>query len=166
MAILILFAACWLGGYLFPWWWPALAAYAVGAWLRRRGSAACLQGFVGVGAAWAVAAGWRDLRNHHILAARMAALFHLPVPAAALAATALVGGLMGAFGAWAGYALRAWLWPRPANRLLPDRAEARNAAAEAAGSESSGAALRPDRAEARDPRPDDPPAAPEAPPLS
>ena len=75
MAILILFAACWLGGYLFPWWWPALAAYAVGAWLPRRGSAACLQGFVGVGAAWAVAAGWRDLRNHHILAARMAASF-------------------------------------------------------------------------------------------
>lgn len=146
MGALILFAACWAGGYLFPWWWPAIAGYAVGAWLGRRASTAFLAGFLGAAAAWGADAAWRDWRNRHILAERIAALFHLPGPIGAIAASALVGGLMGGFGAWAGYALRAAL--RPA----PREAEARNAAAEAAGSASSGGldvpaeGTRPDRA--------------------
>lgn len=140
MAGLILFFGCWLGGYLFPWWWPALAACAVGAWLPRRSGTAALSGFLGAGAAWAAAAAWQDLRNHHILSTRIASLFHLPGPAGAVAATGLVGGLMGALGAWAGYALREWIFPRPQVGELPPFADARKAAADAAGSESSGGA--------------------------
>lgn len=140
MAGLILFFVCWLGGYLFPWWWPALAACAVGAWLPRRSGAAVLSGFLGAGAAWAASAAWQDLRNHHILSARIASLFHLPGPAGAVAATGLVGGLMGALGAWAGYALREWIFPRPQASEPPPFADARKAAADAAGSESSGVA--------------------------
>jgi hypothetical protein len=138
MAGLILFVGCWLGGYLFPWWWPALAACAVGAWLPRRSASAAWSGFLGAGLAWAAAAAWQDLRNHHILSARIAALFHLPGPAGAVAATGAVGGLMGALGAWAGYAVREWLRPRPQAVEPPPFADARKAAAEAAGSESSG----------------------------
>jgi hypothetical protein len=67
MAFQILFASCLLGGFLFPWWWPALAGCAVGAWFPRSSAAAALSGFLGAGLAWGGAAGWRDLRNHHIL---------------------------------------------------------------------------------------------------
>jgi hypothetical protein len=73
---------------------------------------AALSGFLGAGAAWAGAAAWQDIRNHHILSGRIASLFHLPGPIGAIAATGAVGGLMGAVGAWAGFALREWLLPR------------------------------------------------------
>jgi hypothetical protein len=141
MAFQILFAACLLGGFVFPWWWPALAGCAVGAWLPRRSWTAALTGFLAAGAAWGAAAGWRDLRNHHLLGARIAELFHLPGTAGALAVTALVGGLMGGLGAWAGHALREWIRPRVREDGPAPLAEARNAAAEAAGSESSGGTL-------------------------
>ena len=149
MAFLILFAGCWLGGYLFPWWWPALAACAVGAWLPRRSAAAVLSGFLGAGAAWAAAAAWRDVGNHRILSTRIAELFQLPGPVAALAATALLGGIMGALGGWAGYALREWIRPRGLSAGMPAFADARKAAAEAAGSESSGVTASPERSEGR-----------------
>jgi hypothetical protein len=137
MAFQILFAACLVGGFLFPWWWPALAGFAIGAWLPRNSAAAATSGFFGAGAAWAAAAGWRDLRNHHILSGRIADLFHLPGSAGAIAVSALVGGLMGALGAWAGYAMREWVRPRIQPLDPPPLAEARNAAALTAGSESS-----------------------------
>lgn len=144
MAALILFAGAWLGGYVFPWWWPALAGYGVGAWLGRRASTAFLYGFLGAAAAWGADAAWQDWRNHQILAIRIAALFQLPGPLAPVAVTALIGGIMGGLGAWAGYALRAALRPLPPDpEPLPFTDAARNAAAEAAGSESSVAALPP-----------------------
>ena len=143
MGIPILFAGAWLGGYLFPWWWPALLAYGIGAWRPRSATAAFLTGFVSVAAAWAMPAAWQDWRNHHLLAARVAGVFHLPI-AGPLAVTALVGGLIGGLGCWAGYTLRAWLWPRKAEAdpdLDPD--DARKAAADAAGSASASAGLHP-----------------------
>lgn len=144
MAALILFAAAWLGGYVFPWWWPALAGYAVGAWRGRSSLTAFLHGFLGAAAAWGADAAWQDWRNHQILAVRIAALFHLPGPIAPVVVTALIGGIMGGLGAWAGYALRVAFRPAAAEpEPVPFAEAARNAAAEAAGSESSGAALPP-----------------------
>jgi hypothetical protein len=122
---------------------------------------AALSGFLGAGAAWAVAAAWQDLRNHHILSGRVAAIFHLPGPLGALAATGAVGGLMGALGGWTGYALREWLFPRAQAIEVPPFVDARKAAADAAGSESSdgiGSARAEShgrRAEASEPRTED-----------
>jgi hypothetical protein len=128
MATLILFAASLLGGYLFPWWWPAIAAYAVGYWLPKRPWSAFIAGFAGTALAWGAMAGFLDWRNHHILSDRIAQLFSLPTGLLLPPITALLGGLMGGMGAWAGYALRAYLKPRvPGN------------AAEAAGADSAGA---------------------------
>jgi hypothetical protein len=112
MAILILFAATLVGGYIFPWWWPAVAAYAVGFWIPRRAGAAMLAGFVGTALAWAALAGFLDWRNHQVLSSRMAQLFHLPSGYALVALTGILGGLMGGLAAWAGFALRAYLRPR------------------------------------------------------
>lgn len=112
MAILILFAASLLGGYLFPWWWPAVAAYAVGFWLPRRAGTAFASGFAGAALAWTACAGFLDLRNHHLLSNRIADLFHLPAGALVPVLTGLIGGIMGGMAAWAGFALRAYVKPR------------------------------------------------------
>ena len=112
MAILILFAASLLGGFLFPWWWPAVAAYAVGFWLPRRAGSAFASGFAGTALAWAAFACFRDWRNHHLLSGRIAVLFHLPAGMLVPAVTALVGGIMGGLAAWAGFTLRVYVKPR------------------------------------------------------
>lgn len=112
MALLILFVATLVGGYIFPWWWPAVAAYAVGFWLPRRAGPAFLSGFMGTALAWGCLAGFLDWRNHQVLSTRMADLFHLPSGIALVALTGILGGLMGGLAAWAGFALRAYLRPR------------------------------------------------------
>lgn len=110
MALLLMFILVLAGGFLFPWWWwPALAGYAVGCWLGRSGPRAFAAGFLGAGGAWLALAAFMDWRNYHLLSAKVAALFHLPSPLLLLALTALIGGLLGGLGAWAGQSLRAWL---------------------------------------------------------
>lgn len=106
MALPLMFILALGGGFLFPWWWPALAGYGIGIWLGRKGSRAFLSGFAGAGSAWLLLAGFMDWRNHHLLSQKMAVIFHLPSPFLLLAATALMGGLLGGLGAWAGHSLR------------------------------------------------------------
>lgn len=121
MAWSIVFAASLFGGFLLPWWWPALAAYLIGFFLPRSAFTAFVSGFLGAAAAWAGWAAVLDWRNRHLLSTRVAEIFHLPAGWAVIAATGLVGGLVGGLAAWAGFALRAYAWPRPA---APSRAAA------------------------------------------
>lgn len=113
MTALILFAAALAGGFLFPWWWPAVAAYAVGFWRPRSSVSAFISGFGGTALAWAGLAALLDQRNHHLLSGRMAQLFHLPGGWTLVLATGLIGGLMGGLGALAGQSLRAYIKPFP-----------------------------------------------------
>src|SRR5690606_11989368 len=110
----LVFAASLLGGFLLPWWWPALAAYLAGFFLSRSAAAAFASGFLGTAAAWAGWAAFLDWRNRHLLSTRMAEIFHLPAGWAVVLATGLVGGLIGGLAAWAGFTLRSYVWPRPA----------------------------------------------------
>lgn len=112
MALTLMFVLALGGGFLFPWWWPALAGYGLGIWLGRKGSSAFLSGFAGTGSAWLVLAGFMDWRNHQLLSQKMASIFHLPSPFLLLAMTAIIGGLLGGLGAWAGQSLRAALSAR------------------------------------------------------
>ncbi len=112
MALLLIFASVLLGGWLFPWWWPALAAYGIGYWFSKRAGGAFFAGFAGTAAAWAAWAALRDWRNHHLLSGRIAELFHLPSSVAVLGATAFVGGLVGGMAAWAGFSLGVYLKPK------------------------------------------------------
>lgn len=109
MALLAVFLLVLGGGFLAPWWWPALAGYAVGCWLCRSGGWAIASGFLGTGGAWLALAAFQDWRNHHLLSARMADMFHLPYPWMLLVLTAVIGGILGGLAAWAGQALRAAL---------------------------------------------------------
>jgi hypothetical protein len=127
MTALILFAASLAGGFLFPWWWPAVAAYAVGFWRPRSAFSAFISGFGGTALAWGGLAAFLDQRNHHLLSGRMADLFHLPGGWALVPATGLIGGLMGGLGALAGQTLRAYVKPFP-----PKPPKAPKAGAEAA----------------------------------
>lgn len=131
----ILFAATLLGGFLFPWWWPALAAYVAGFLFPRYAGAALASGFLGTAMAWAGMAAFLDWRNHHLLSSRVAPLFQLPSGWAVVAATGVVGGLLGGVFAWAGYALRAYVRPRAA-APEPDAPAAAAPAAETASPES------------------------------
>jgi hypothetical protein len=114
MAWSILFVASLLGGFLLPWWWPAPAAYLAGFFLSRSSGSAFASGFLGTAAAWGLWAAILDWRNRQLLSTRMAEIFHLPAGWAVVLATGLVGGLIGGLAAWAGFALRAYAWPRPA----------------------------------------------------
>lgn len=112
MAALATFLFVLLGGFLFPWWWPALAGYLAGFWLGRGGGKAFLAGFIGAAAAWLALAAFLDWRNHHLLSGKMAALMGLPTPLLLLFLSAVIGGLLGGLGAWAGQSLRDWLRQR------------------------------------------------------
>lgn len=101
-----------LGGFLFPWWWPALAAYAAGYWLGRSPLRAFLSGLAGAGLAWGALAAFLDWRNGHLLATRIARLMDLPASHLPLVLTAMVGGALGGLGAWAGQSLRAYILRR------------------------------------------------------
>lgn len=119
MALALIFVLSLVGGWLFPWWWPALLGYVLGFWLGRpsalsrrplkNGASAFAAGFLGTGMAWLALAAFMDWRNHHLLSARMAVVFHLPTHWALLVLTALLGGLLGGVAAWAGHAVRTWL---------------------------------------------------------
>ena len=113
MTALILFAAALAGGFLFPWWWPAVAAYAVGFWRPHSAFTAFSIGLRRHGPAWAGLAALLDQRNHHLLSGRMADLFRPPGGWALVLATGLIGGLMGGLGALAGQTLRAYVKPFP-----------------------------------------------------
>lgn len=105
----VIFLLSLAGGFLFPWWWPAAAAYAAAYWLGRSGGKAFVAGFAGAGAAWMLLAAFMDWRNGQILSTRVAGIFHLPYAWMLLPVTGLMGGLLGGFGAWAGQAFRQWL---------------------------------------------------------
>jgi hypothetical protein len=122
MALALMFFLALGGGFLFPWWWPALAGYALGFWRGGKAGSAFGTGFLGAAAAWLSLAALMDWRNHHLLSSKVAGLFGITgplAPYALLLATALVGGLLGGFGAWAGQSLRVWL-------LLRRQAEGRS----------------------------------------
>lgn len=106
MSGLVIFITTFIGGWIFPWWWPILAGYAVGFWKPKNSYRAFISGFIGTAAAWLMPAFYQDFLNHHLLSKRIALLFHLPGTVSLIAVTSILGGLLGGFGAWAGFALR------------------------------------------------------------
>lgn len=112
MSALILFLATLIGGWLFPWWWPALIGYIVGFLLLKGPGRAFMAGFIGTALSWAALATYTDWQNHHLLATRIASIFHLPGFLAAIVLTAVLGGLIGGLGAWSGFAMGAYLRPK------------------------------------------------------
>ena len=95
-------AATSLGGFVFPWWWPAIPGLVAGFWKPGTPIRTFLASFAGAGTAWIAVAIYFEARNEGILSARIAPVFHLPGSAALILATAAVGGLTAGLGSMVG----------------------------------------------------------------
>ena len=89
-----------------PWWSVAIVAFIVALIANLRPAKAFGAGFIGIALLWLILALVQDIRNNHILSARMAPLFHLPHYSLFILVTVLVGGLVGGLGAWCGSLVR------------------------------------------------------------
>ncbi|GAB2946921.1 hypothetical protein GCM10027048_09910 [Hymenobacter coalescens] len=111
--LLILVLAA-LAQFFLPWWNAAVVALLLSLGLARRGGAAFLAGFGGVGLGWLLLAGWLHLQADGRLSHRVAELLPLGGNGWLLVlATALLGGLVGGLAALTGVWLRQALAPRP-----------------------------------------------------
>lgn len=101
--ILLLSFIC---GYLFPWWVGCIMAFGAAIIFGKRSSWAFWCGFCGISLAWVALALLKSFPNDHMLATRVAHVFHLPNWWLLLAVTALIGGLAGGFSALSGWLVR------------------------------------------------------------
>jgi hypothetical protein len=93
-------------GAFFDWWTVPIFAAAVAFWRLRRIWRAIPQAFLAGAVGWLLPALWMDAANSSLLSDKVARLFHAPGPWSALAATAVIGGLLAALGAFMGQRLR------------------------------------------------------------
>ena len=101
--ILLLSFIC---GYLFPWWVSCIMAFGAALIFGKRSSWAFWSGFCGIALAWIALALLKSFPNEHILAIRVAHVFHLPNWGSLLAVTALIGGVAGGMSALSGWLVR------------------------------------------------------------
>lgn len=92
--------------WYFPWWTLAIVAFGIGCWIQQSGGRSFLSGFLGISLLWLLYGLAADIRNDHILSARMAALFGLPGSWLYLLVAAVVGGLVGGMASWSGRLFR------------------------------------------------------------
>ena len=100
------FAATLLGGFVLPWWWPAIVGVVLGFWKPDARFKAFRATFLGTALAWGVTASFFQIGNHGLLAGKVAGIFGLPNGWFLVGITALIGGLTAGFGAWLGRYLR------------------------------------------------------------
>lgn len=94
-----------------PWWSIALAGFLISFILSSSGVSSFFSGFLGISVYWGVLAFFIDNANDHILSTRVAEIFSLPNSTVLILITAIVGGLIGGFGALTGSQLRNIILP-------------------------------------------------------
>lgn len=107
VTILAISLAAFIFGTFTPWWSVAVVAFLVALLAGHKPGRGFLAGFLAIGLYWLGLTLYLNAANEHILAGRMAVLFHLPGPYAFVAVTAIVGALVGGLSAWAGSLLSA-----------------------------------------------------------
>lgn len=95
-----------ISGYLFPWSVGCILAFGAALIFGKRSSWAFWCGFAGVSLAWIALALLKSFPNDHILATRVAHVFHLPNWLLLLAVMALIGGLAGGMSALSGFLMK------------------------------------------------------------
>ena len=94
-------------GLYLPWWSIALAALLVAALIPQRPFRSWITGFLAVFLLWGGMAFWIDIRNQHILSAKLAEIFPLGGSSILLVlVSALIGGLVAGFAALTGSYIR------------------------------------------------------------
>lgn len=85
-----------------PWWSMAIIAGLVAAVIHPNGPQSFFSGFLGIGLAWGISAFMINSQNDSILASQLGDLFGGVGPIALILITAIVGSLLGGFGALTG----------------------------------------------------------------
>ncbi|MCE3008382.1 MAG: hypothetical protein LW884_08580 [Bacteroidetes bacterium] len=113
MLVVLTAALSFLANYYFrdsmPWWIFAPVCAACGFLFARNTVHAFLAGFLGLFLLWGLVALGIDHFNGYRLGDKIAQLLSLPNNLTLVAATGLVGGLVGGFSTWAGRRIRAIL---------------------------------------------------------
>jgi hypothetical protein len=91
-----------LAEYFAPWWLIAVVAFVVALVAGLKPGQSFLMGFLGIALFWFVAALISDYANDHILANRMAKVFHLPGGILFILVSAIIGGIVGGLASWSG----------------------------------------------------------------
>lgn len=103
MKILILIAINIIAGLILlpylPWWAVSLLCFGTGYFSKLSAKQLFVAGFCSIFLLWAGVAAFIDFGNAHILATKIAMLFHLPNTYLLLLITGLIGGLVGGFSA-------------------------------------------------------------------
>lgn len=94
-----------------PWWSIAFAGFLISFILSSSVVSSFFAGFLGISIYWGALAFFIDNANNHILSTRVAEIFSLPNSAILILITAIVGGLIGGFGALTGSQLRNIILP-------------------------------------------------------
>jgi hypothetical protein len=102
MLFLIILILSFASGFFLPWWVVAIAAFLAALFAGKTARQAFISGFGAVFIVWVVLALFKSIPNDHILAKRIAALFHLPSWWLILVVTGIVGGLVAGFAALSG----------------------------------------------------------------
>lgn len=100
---LLSFAAC----LFLPWWSIAVAAFLVAALIPQTAAKSFLTGFTALFLLWGGLSFWISSANGHILAHKVSiVLLKMDNPWYLIAATAIIGALVGGLGALSGSFLR------------------------------------------------------------
>lgn len=95
-----------IAGFITPWWAAAIIAFVMALYAGKKPAQAFWSGFGAVFIVWVILALFKSVPNDHILASRVAILFHLPHWSLLLFVTALIGGLVGGMAALSGFLVR------------------------------------------------------------
>lgn len=100
VAIILTALLSFVGGLYLPWWIISVTAFITILLIPMPGGRAFLAGFLGVFLLWAILAWWIDMKNEHILSAKVAQIFPLGGSSFALIiVTAFIGALVGGMAA-------------------------------------------------------------------
>ncbi len=106
MLVLLVFVLVFAAGFGLPWWVMAAICFSAAAWRAQSGTQAFWSPLFSVFAAWVLLSIIQSAPNSHMLATRVAALFHLPNWMALMALTGFIGGLTGGFAGLSGYLVK------------------------------------------------------------
>lgn len=95
-----------IAAFITPWWAVAIIAFVTALYAGKKPAQAFWSGFGAIFIVWMVLALFKSIPNHHILAARVAVLFHLPHWSLLLFITALIGAIVGGMSALSGFLVR------------------------------------------------------------
>ncbi|WP_295651382.1 hypothetical protein [uncultured Mucilaginibacter sp.] len=103
MLFFIIFILSLLASFVLPWWTIAIISFLMALFIAKTSRHAFWSGFVAIFIVWIVVALFKSVPNDHILAKRVAAVFHLPHWILLLLVTALIGGLVAGMSALTGF---------------------------------------------------------------